>query len=289
MTKFIRTLTASLVLPFLLVAPVFAAPYDWQVQQRNSDDTAYVALGIPTRPATTFGLLGGDINGDNIPAWYFFSPQFSITATTTGYAGYNYYLTVLPPNDADVGNLSNDYTSSSTFRTLNSTVTSLSSSVSSLSGTSANLAAFLNNSASTTPYVASSTPGFMSAAMVTTVNSMSAGTTTKGIAYEGTTERTNAYPIFKSATIASGVAVVNFTNDGLSTGTSLCPNGIIQDSVSVIFNDSTASFQQSWAFSNSNKTLTVTANKFTTANILSGILGQAAANGSVVKVTAWCY
>lgn len=109
------------------------------------------------------------------------------------------------------------------------------------------------------------------------------------IAYEGTTQRTNAFPIFKSVTVASGVGVVNFTNDGTSTGTSLCTNGIIQDSVNVTVSDATASYQMAWLFSNSNKTLTVTTNKLTTSNILTGILGQAAANGAVLKVSAWCY
>lgn len=115
------------------------------------------------------------------------------------------------------------------------------------------------------------------------------GKPTLDISYEGTTQRTGSFPIFKSATVASGVAVVHLTTDGNSGGTALCTNGIIQDSVSPITNDALALYQMSWAFSNSNKTLTVTANKFTTANILSGVLGQAAANGSVVKVSVWCY
>lgn len=109
------------------------------------------------------------------------------------------------------------------------------------------------------------------------------------IAYEGTTQRTNAFPIFKSATVSSGTAVLNLTADGTSGGTALCTNGVIQDSVGLTVNDATASYQMAYAFSNSNKTLTVTTNKLTTANILTGILGQSAANGSVVKLTVWCY
>lgn len=114
-------------------------------------------------------------------------------------------------------------------------------------------------------------------------------TITSPKAYEGTSLHNGAFPIFKSATVSSGVAVFNFTADGTSTGTTLCTNGIIADSVNPIVSDATASYQMSWAFSNSNKTLTVTANKLTTANILTGILGQSAANSSAVKVTAWCY
>lgn len=108
-------------------------------------------------------------------------------------------------------------------------------------------------------------------------------------AYEGTTQRLNSFPIFKSVTVASGVAIFNLTNDGTSTGTALFPNGVITDSVNVTVSDATASYQMSWAFSNSNKTLTVTANKLTTANILTGILGQSSANGAVVKLQAWGY
>lgn len=109
-----------------------------------------------------------------------------------------------------------------------------------------------------------------------------------GKVFEGTTQRVG-YPIFKSATVSSGTAVVYLTADGTSGGTTLCPNGVIADSVSPVVSDATASYQMSWAFTNSNKTLTVTANKLTTANILTGLLGQTQANGSVVKVTAWCY
>lgn len=108
-------------------------------------------------------------------------------------------------------------------------------------------------------------------------------------AYEGVTQRLNDFPIFKSATVGSGVAVFYLTDDGTSSGTALFPNGVIQDSVKVTVNDAVASYQMSWAFTNSNKTLTVTTNKFTTANILSGILGQTAANGAVVKLSVWGY
>ena len=107
--------------------------------------------------------------------------------------------------------------------------------------------------------------------------------------YEGTNLRSGAIGISKSATVSSGVAVFHLTSDGLSTGTALFPNGVIVDSVNAFVSDATASYQMSYAFSNSNKTLTVTANKLTTANILTGLLGQTQANGSVVKVTVWGY
>lgn len=106
--------------------------------------------------------------------------------------------------------------------------------------------------------------------------------------YSGTTQKTGCFPVFKSATVASGVAVFHLTTDGTSGGTALFPNGVDQDSVQLSFNDSGASYQPGWAWSNSNKTLTVTLNKLGTANILTGILGQTAApNGFVVKLTAF--
>lgn len=112
---------------------------------------------------------------------------------------------------------------------------------------------------------------------------------TLGIAYEGTTQRTNSFPIFKSVSVSSGVAVFQLTSDGTSSGAALFPNGVIVDSVNVSVNDATAAYQMSWVFTNSNKTLTITANKLTTSNILTGILGQTAANSATVKLSVWGY
>lgn len=108
-------------------------------------------------------------------------------------------------------------------------------------------------------------------------------------AYDGTTQRLGAFPIYKDVTVSSGTAVFYLTNDNTSTGTALFSNGVIADSVNVTVSDAAASYQMSWAFSNSNKTLTVTTNKLTTANILTGILGQNPANGAVVKLSVWGY
>lgn len=105
--------------------------------------------------------------------------------------------------------------------------------------------------------------------------------------YFGTTPHTDAIMYTSSATVASGVAVFNITDTGLSGGNPLFPNGPNADSLNCFVSDATASYQMSGAWSNSNKTLTVTANKLTTSNILTGILGQAAANGSVVRTTVW--
>lgn len=107
--------------------------------------------------------------------------------------------------------------------------------------------------------------------------------------YDGTTQRAGAFCAIKSATVSSGVVVFNITSDGTSGGTALFPNGPIMDSIQLSVNDATAAYQMSWAWSNSNKTLTVTANKLTTANILTGILGQTNANSSVVKLSVYGY
>lgn len=106
-------------------------------------------------------------------------------------------------------------------------------------------------------------------------------------AYDNITQKTGAFPVYKSGSIASGSLALHFTADGTSTGTALFPNGPITNSVNVIFNDATSSYQCSWAWSNSNKTLTITANKLATANILTGILGQSQANGAVATVTVF--
>jgi hypothetical protein len=108
-------------------------------------------------------------------------------------------------------------------------------------------------------------------------------------AYEGLTLRSPAFPVILSATVASGVAVFNLTTNGLSGGTAIFPTGIIQDSLQLNVNDATAAYQMAYAFSNANKTVTITANKLTTSNILTGVLGQASANGAVVKMQIWGY
>lgn len=108
-------------------------------------------------------------------------------------------------------------------------------------------------------------------------------------AYQGITSRLNAFPIFKSGTVASGTVAFHLTDDGLSTGNALFPNGIIDESVNAYVSDAAASYQMSHAWSNGNKTLTVTVNKLTTSNILSGILGQAQANTAVVRLQVWGY
>lgn len=112
--------------------------------------------------------------------------------------------------------------------------------------------------------------------------------TITGNGYLNTTAKNGVFPIVKSGTVSGGTVVYNLTADGLSTGTALCIE-VIQESVQPIVNDATASYQTGWAFSNALKTLTVTVNKLTTANILTGILGQSAApNGTAVNTMLLC-
>lgn len=120
-----------------------------------------------------------------------------------------------------------------------------------------------------------------------TISDFNAAAQNNVLGYEGTTLRNNIFPVFKNATVASGVAVYHLTDDGLSTGNALFPNGPIKDSLMLNFNDAANTYQASWAWSNSDKTVTVSANKYSTANILSGILGQTPANGAVPRLQVY--
>lgn len=105
--------------------------------------------------------------------------------------------------------------------------------------------------------------------------------------YFGATLKANAIFYTASATVSSGTAIFQLTTDGTSTGTAIFPNGANLDSINAFVSDAAASYQMSYALTNSNKTLTVTANKLTTSNILTGVLGQASANSAVVRLTIW--
>lgn len=112
--------------------------------------------------------------------------------------------------------------------------------------------------------------------------------------YEGTTQRLNPILINKTATVAgsAGNAVFNLTNDGTSTGTALCPNGVMLNSPNLSVNDATAPYQFSWAWTNSNKTMTVLAQKASGLAVLTfTLLGIPAPvpNGTNVNATAICY
>lgn len=257
---------------------VFAAPFDDVHSVLDVTGTATTTQNI-TPFATTSGSNSLEIFvGDNTsPAFRSFNIGSGIAVNTSANQIYVTPATIETPD----GHLTD------TLGILSNSITNLFSDVTLLQNASNISASFFANNASTSPYIASSTQnGFMSSAMASKLAGLNASTS---IAYEGTTQRVNSFPIFKSATVASGVAVFNLTADGTSGGTALCTNGVIQDSVNAVANDATASYQWSYAFTNSNKTLTITVNKLTTANILTGLLGQSAANGAVVKMSVYCY
>lgn len=122
-----------------------------------------------------------------------------------------------------------------------------------------------------------------------TVTNLTTDLANKAQLYSGGTLKTNTKAISKHATVSGGIAVFYLTDNELVGGNALCANAVWDDSINVYVNDATASFQWSEAVTNSNKTLTVTINKLTTANILTGILGQSSApNGTVVRLTVLC-
>lgn len=252
---------------------VFAAAYDPIIGYRTGDDGADTAAHIVGLDTSHYAVYGDRLNQAGAPAGYYFGPGFNINATSGTYGINNYRidLDLSGYNPVDIGDLGDRLDAKvPTARTVNGHA--LSSNIT-VTSSDVGLSDVDNTSDINKP---------ISTATQTALD-------TKGKAYEGTTARANSVEYFGHSTVASGVAVFQLTSDGTSSGTVLFPNGIIQDSVSLTVSDATASYQMSYAFTNSNKTLTVTANKLTTANILSGILGQSAANGAVIKLTVFGY
>lgn len=272
---FKKSIAAILILSGLLVRTglVFADANDPIMNFRNGDDTADTSSHIIGVNTSYFAVYGDRLNAPGVSSAFYFSQWFNIQATSgvRGTSNYVIDLDLGAYNPTDIGNLGDLLDAKvPTTRTVNghaltSNVTVTKSDVS--------LGNVDNTSDANKP---------ISTATQTALDA-------KGKAYEGTTARTNSISYFNHATVASGVAVFQLTADGLSTGIAIFPNGVIQDSVQLIVSDATASYQMSYAFTNSNKTLTVTANKLTTSNILTGVLGQATANGSIIKVTVFGY
>lgn len=100
----------------------------------------------------------------------------------------------------------------------------------------------------------------------------------------GNIAKDKTFRAIKNATVSGGTAIFYLTEDGTSAGNALFSE-VFADSIQLIVNDATSSYQFGWSLSADNKTLTVTANKLTTANILTGVLGQGQANGAVVRLT----
>lgn len=253
---------------------VHAAPFDWRIFFRDSDDLMDTDSQVPSALTNKFAVLGQRYSGEGAASWYYLkSNQFTTQTAPSGYGNNNYEVSIdlSNMNYHDLGTLSDAMDAKvDTSRTVNGHALTSNVTVTKSDITLGNVD---NTSDASKP---------ISTATQTTLD-------LKSRAYEGTTLRSNTFPIFKNATVASGTAVFHLTVDGTSGGAALCPTGIIADSINPIVSDATASFQMSWALSNANKTVTVTTNKLTTANILSGVLGQTAGNGSVVKLSATCY
>lgn len=132
------------------------------------------------------------------------------------------------------------------------------------------------------------------------VTGASSGTTpTAPQVYDGTTQHTNAFAIFFSGTTnGSGQVVINLTNDGTSTGTALFPTGPINKSVNFIVPSTSTLYLGTWAWSNSNKTLTFTLDQTGSTNVLTSLLGAltsvlgspvSASSGVTLNGQVWGY
>lgn len=108
-------------------------------------------------------------------------------------------------------------------------------------------------------------------------------------AYDGTTQRNSPIIIGKEGTVSSGTVVFHLTDDGTSSGTALFPNGPIKSTFQPAVSDSGSLYPMSWAWSNSDKTVTVTVNRAAPTGIIAllslNLLGAptAAPNGTTVR------
>lgn len=254
------------------------APYDLRIQQRNSTNTATNVVDVDVPPSNGDGIFGVQGSTEN--------PLFMLLGSGLSFDGTYLNVSAMAASSTinDVFGLQS---------ALNSKASTSSLAAVAFSGNYSDLIGLPTISTSSFSGLYSDLVGKPSLSAVATSGAYADLSGKPSIptvqAYEGTTQRLNSFPIFKSGTVSSGTVVFNLTNDGTSGGTALFPNGVIQDSVNLTVNDATAAYQMSWAWSNSNKTLTVIANKLTTANILTGILGQGQANSSVIKLSVWGY
>lgn len=125
------------------------------------------------------------------------------------------------------------------------------------------------------------------------LNLTSSLATTSFIYYNNVATTTSRRMVFNGTT-SGGTVVFYLTTDGTSSGTPICKNGNIGH-VNVIANDPSNTFGIGWALTNSNKTLTITANvrSFSATTILGiSVLGSssltAAANGTDISAMVIC-
>lgn len=106
----------------------------------------------------------------------------------------------------------------------------------------------------------------------------------------GSSQPSSPIIYINAATTTSGAAVFYLTSDATSSGTALCANGV--DYMKAEISDAASSYNYSYAVTNSNKTLTVTAKALGQVNLLSTVLltpPANAANGTNVSMFAICH
>lgn len=114
-------------------------------------------------------------------------------------------------------------------------------------------------------------------------------------AYEGSTNRGTPTVIAVQGTVSGGTAVFHLTTDGTSGGTAIFGTGPIKSAFQPVVNDSANLYPMSWAWSNSDKTVTVTVNRSTPTGVIAllgiNILGAptTAANGTTIQATVFGY
>lgn len=260
MKKLILPVLAALVLVgFTGVSYVSAAAYDYHFSAQDSMDSPTVVDAAPSAYMTSF--LAHD-HTNNAPAFYYtdgvqfvfddINHNVSIgTIQTSQVAGLDAALTGYTSRlDGDDTTLTSQ---ASTLSTLSSTQSSQASSISTFN-------AFKNAYSGANP--------------ITFYVNNATTTAMKRLLFNGTT--------------TSGITTFYLTTDGTSSGTALCPTAI--GHVNVIANDPSNTFGIGWALTNSNKTLTVTANtrSFTTTTILGiSVLGSSALASATNGTSIW--
>lgn len=254
---------------------VFADAYTYHISQQDSGNSPTTTDATPSAYMTSF--LANDVT-NGVPAFYYTDGIQFVFDDTNHNVSIGHIVTdqVTGLNDYMAGvntRLDGDDTS---FSTLNSSLTSLTTTVSS------------NTSAISTAN-----------GNITTVsdslNLFKAGlaSTTREKVYYNDVATTSSKHLLYNGTTTSGTTIFYLTADGTSSGAALCPNTIAQ--VNVIANDPNNTFGLGWALTNSNKTLTITANarSFTATTILGiSVLGSstlaAAANGTAIMASVDC-
>lgn len=119
------------------------------------------------------------------------------------------------------------------------------------------------------------------------------------LAYDGTTQRLNAFPVFFTGTTnGSGQIIANLTVDGTSGGAALFPTGPIAKSLNFTVFSGTTFYNAVPTWSNGNKTVTLQIYAAGSASVLTSLLGAltnvlgsptAAPSGVSVNGSVWGY